>query len=190
MRKIRFALVLPVVQLVLAIGLLRWGIWQVHHPPGSFDTPYAATPMFACQGINAPAVLLENFFRTVAPLRRVNEMLSDRLVGGYDLSFLVGLMILWYLVGRNVDRRVMGATSAQRRTRAGNRLFQLLQVTCGACVGIMGAKQFDYLGRWNNVVGNILSGTLFLVWSLVLITLPGAKLVKAIRRRYSGEKAT
>jgi hypothetical protein len=66
----------------------------------------------------------------------------------------------------------------------------VLEVIVGICLLPMGIEDIGSGARWNNAVGNILSGTLFLAWSLVLITLPGAKLVKAIRRRYSGEKAT
>jgi hypothetical protein len=180
MRRLRFAIVLPVVQLVLSIGLLKWGRWQEHHPPGSFDTPYAATPVFACQGIRAPAVLLENFFRTIAPLNKVNEALSDKLHGGYNLSFLLGVIILWYLVGRRVDHRI--SRSAGAETTVGARVSQVLQVIVGICLLPMGIADIGSGARWNNAVGNMLSGTLFLVWSLVLTTLPGAKLVKPIRR--------
>jgi hypothetical protein len=177
-----------VVQLLLAIGLLKWGVWQEHHPPGSFDTAYVATPTFACEGINAPAVFLGNVVRAVAPPRRANEAVSDKLLGGYNLSFLLGVIILWYLVGRGVDRRISRSAGAQ--TTVGARVSQALQVIVGICLLPIGIGYIGSGARLNNALGNTLSGTLFLAWSLVLIALPGATLVKAIRRRHLPREET
>jgi len=190
MRKLRFALALPAIQLALTVALLRLGYWQERHPPGVFDTPYEATAVFVCHGISAPVAPVKDLFWRYIRLPEVSEPLWDALgFDLYDLVFPVGVVILWYIVGRSLDHRISGTAGSYTKTTAIMRAFQVLQVIWGIALFVNGISHILLPARWNNPVGNLLSGTMFLIWSFVLILLPGTKIVTAIRERYFPTKS-
>ena len=65
----------------------------------------------------------------------------------------------------------------------GRAVALFLVMAWGACIFFESLELFRNPGRYNNSVGNLAQGTLFLLWSLILIVFPATKLVNAIRRR-------
>jgi hypothetical protein len=109
--------------------------------------------------------------------------------GTSEISFLVGVVALWYLLGRLLDRRGSLAAPKQRRMTATRLSVQLLVMILGACLFFETLQSFRDPGRYNNPVGNLAQGILFLVWSFVLVILPGFTLANGIRRRHSSPEA-
>jgi hypothetical protein len=192
MPKFRSVIVLPSVQFVLAIVLLQWGFWAGKHPPGKFDTVYVATPGLLCLGLNAPAVVL----RMLAGMFLESLWPGDHLwgiagFGGEDLSFLAGVAVLWYLVGRSLDRRVLSTGSRTELGSTRYKLWQVMQMFWGGMVLWILVRQFNDplssgllyriragLGNYNNALGCILLDLGLLVWSLVLLIGPAIRLAK------------
>jgi hypothetical protein len=179
--KLRLSWILPLVQLPLAIFLLVWGnhseqsadVIRMH-----FDTLYAATPTMICIGINAPA----RFFAATSRLfDRVDH--APPTIAGLTLDyvfFMIGIVILWYLVGRTLDNRRLG--------RSAWSITKLLLIA--GPLALLGSFFFyDALqgflrpGRYNNQIGNISESLLFMMWSLVFLAVPALKVAQRLRLR-------
>src|SRR5579883_2189764 len=102
MQKLKFALALPILGLAIAAGLLQLG-YRAHAPVNS--ELYVPSARLVCFGFNAPALPL----RMLNPIRWGPAFYwLPRYLFGFDtddLFLLAGVVILWYLVGRAVDRR-------------------------------------------------------------------------------------
>src|SRR5579862_6774943 len=104
--KLRLSWILPLVQLPLAIFLLALGERSSHSAEVTrmhYDTPYLATPTLICKGINAPAGLLAI---TSGLFNRVDH--APPTIFGFTLDyvfFLIGVVILWCIVGSALDER-------------------------------------------------------------------------------------
>ena len=155
--------------------MLDWG--RHSGAQGRFDTLYFPTPALVCTGINAPATVLSAlaffFERVDHPRPTIFGSTLD-----YPL-FLVGVIILWYLVGRTLDSWRSTGKSALPWTRP-----RLIFV--GGPLALLGALFFyesmqGFLDpyRLNNRIGNMGHSVLALLWSAVLIGVP---IVKYVRR--------
>jgi len=179
--KLRLSWILPLVQLPSAIFLLEWG----EHSARSadvirmrYDTLYAATPTLICGGINAPAKLLAATSRLFG---RVDH--EPPAIFGITLDyvfFLIGVVILWYVVGQALEDR----QSAHDWRPVWTTTKLLL---AGGPLALMGSL-FFYLSlqgflspeRWNNLIGGVLQNILILLWSMVLLGVPSLKLVQRL----------
>lgn len=176
--QLRLRWVLPIAQLIAAVLLLQWG----RHLEGSqsrFDTLYFPTPALVCKGINAPATVLAGvaffFDRVDHPRPTIFGSTLD-----YPL-FIIGILILWYLVGRVLD--------SWRSTGKSFLAWTWLRlVFIGGPLAVLGAlflyeslQGFRDPWRWNNRTGNLVHSVLLLLWSIVLIGLPGLKLIQRLR---------
>jgi len=179
----RFSLLLPALQVPLAIAL--WEMGRFAQVPRRLDTLYSPTSTMVSFGINAPAV----FFRAlVFPLTRGNLWRPPDFLGFEleQLAFFVGVGILWYVVGRVLDRRRSNKLRIPRRITAGELVLNLLFVLLGLAILLEGIQGFRNPGRWNNRLGNYMEGTLFVAWSLVLIGIPVLRLAK---RKHGGRSS-
>jgi hypothetical protein len=179
--KLRLSWILPLVQLPLAIFLLEWG----EHSAQSadvirmrYDTLYFATPTLICGGINAPARFLAATSRL---FDRVDH--AQPTIAGLTLDyvfFMIGVLILWYLVGRALDNRQLGrsAWSITKLLLAGGPLALL-----GSLFFYNGLQGFLTPSRWNNQIGNIAQSLLFMLWSLVFLAVPALKIAQRLRLR-------
>ncbi len=175
--QMRLSWILPIVQLPLAIVMLEWG--RHSGMQSRFDTLYFPTPALLCRGINAPATVLMAiaFF-----FDRVDHDRPTILGATLDYPlFLIGVVVLWYLVGRALDSRRFADKSPLAWTWP--RL-----VLVGGPLALLGAL-FLYEGvqglftpwRWNNYWGNIAESVLTTLWSFVLIGTPALKLAQRFR---------
>jgi hypothetical protein len=179
--KLRLSWILPLVQLPLAIFMLEWG----EHSAQSaevirmrYDTLYAATPTLICIGINAPAKFLA---ATSYFFDRVDH--AQPTIAGLSLDyvfFMIGILILWYLVGRALDNHQLGrsAWSITKLLLAGGPLALL-----GSLFFYNSFQGFLTPYRWNNQIGNIGESLLFMVWSLVFLAVPALKIAQRLRLR-------
>ncbi len=96
MRKLKLALVLPVIQFIVASVLL-----YLAGPPGFSELRPRAR--LICWGPTAPAML----FRMPAMWEPTARFLPETVLGvaTIQVCFLVGVIVVWYLVGRALDRR-------------------------------------------------------------------------------------
>jgi len=172
MRKLKLAAILPALQFIIAVSLLKWHNRLAFPPRG--DELHVSTERMICLGINGPAWLF-SILLSPLPISRVG------IFGLYDIQFLIGVAALWYVVGKSLDRRSSGASV--ERASPGYFLWNLFLVSLGVYFFSMALASLRSLGRYNNPVGNLIEGILFFVWSVALITFPGIKLVNALRRK-------
>ncbi len=183
--KLRLSWILPLVQLPLAISLLAWGEHSAHSAEvikKRYDTLYAATPTLICGAINAPARLIA-----------VTSVFFDRFdrapptMVGFTLDyvfFMIGVLVLWYLVGRAFDNRQL-SHNPRRAAWTATKLFFVggPSALLGSLYFYGSLQGFRSPGRWNNQIGNIAQSVLLLIWSLVLLGLPVLKLTQRLRLR-------
>ena len=177
LRKLKFSIALPSLQLVLALSL--WS-WPVKLPKG-FDTLYFSTPWLIARGINGPALPVGSlgtlFYRT--------DHTPPSLFGfgPEELCFFVGIVVLWFVVGRELDLRQDSAL-LQRRSSLWRTALCLLSGFIGIVLLIGGFELVYYHHWYNNHVGDVAEGILFLLWSLALIGFPVLSVSKEIRWKH------
>ena len=104
---------------------------------------------------------------------------------GYDLedvAFLLGVALLWFLIGKWLDRRRFDEVSSENRMAMREILISMLLVALGLSMGtglfyegVHGLR--IPLGRfWWTIAESIL----FLVWSIVLIIASGLTITRVI----------
>jgi len=159
MRNVKLAVVLPLVQAIAAAALLCMA--------GPLRGPPVATARLICVGLNAPAL----FFSFVG----IGTVFG---IDGSDLSFLVGVIVVWYLVGRTLDRRRVPRTTGD----------SAMVPTVGYCFLLALGGLLFYVGLLNfqnptfdNLGHRPERGILTLLWSCSLIFLSGRALVRMIR---------
>lgn len=191
---ISFSVVLPSLQFLLALGLWEWGL-RIPWPKG-IDTLYYPTPILVCYGINAPALLFKAFG---APFRgtgwwSVPIFGSDLERFGFDLEsvlFFLGIIVLWYAIGTVLDRLNLSRASVETETSFGKIMRNVLLMILGILLFFIGLR--GLVGPWpwrSNPSGNVIACILLIVWSFILVGLPGVELLNEIRRKHSqGELA-
>ena len=179
MHKLRLALIMPVIQFVVAAILLQWGY---RTPVLRGSEIYIPTARLVCRGLNAPALL----FRILDPFTwGVEWHHIPRSILGFDtgdIPFLVGVIVVWYLVGRALDkRRIISGTAVKSRIAVA--LVACFLLLLGGFLFSVGLHDLGP-GRPNNPsppVGAVLT----LVWSVALIFFSGRGLVSLVRRSSS-----
>jgi hypothetical protein len=179
--RIKLSILLPSLQLALAVFLLQWG--KRIRPPRGLDTIYISTPSQICAGINAPATvfaLLERLFW------RVDH--PPPAIFGFGLGylfFLLGVALVWHLVGRGLDQRMLWRGRLAIWTKR-KLLFVGLPLTLIGAFFLYGGIR-SLLTPWglNNYWGSIASDSLAVLWSLFLIGIPASAAV----RLYHTERA-
>lgn len=177
MMKLKFATILPIIQFAIAAILLQCG-YRTHIPRRS--EMYMPTTRLICRGLNAPALL----FRILNPISwgpRFDWV--PRSILGFDTDdvfFLLGVIVIWYLMGRALDRRgdarVGGWIGILLRFA-----ISLILLGLGVILVLAGLHDFGP-GRPNNP-SFPLGAVLTLAWAIVLIFLPARGFVLTIRGR-------
>jgi len=166
MRKLRLALVLPITQFVIATILLKWGDRTV--PPGK--VMYVHTARLICWGLNAPALL----FRFLNPIGwgPMWDGLPRSILGfdTDDLFFLLGVIVVWYFVGRALDRRPASEKVAPRGTvTVATLMVCFVVLALGGLLSFAGVH--DLVHPSSNNPYHSVRGLLTLIWSVSLIFL-------------------
>ncbi len=199
MRRVRFAVVLPFVQVFIATILLVWtdlvipivyrNWWRFPRREVFIDEGVIATNTIS-HGINAPALL----FRGLAlSLRLQGHPVWG--VGLEDVFYLAGVVVLWCLVGRTLDRRRFRIISSPSSMSKGRVWFNLLLVFWGTLLFVGCFTSFYELTRASGVNihtfyfnSNIWALAFILVWALILLIFPSLNLAHWIRSRGVGRE--
>jgi hypothetical protein len=175
MQKLRLALVLPIIQFVVAAILLQSG--DPHVPM------YVPTARLICWGLSAPALL----FRALNPIGwgPTFERLPRSIVGvdTDDLFFLAGVIVVWYIAGRALDQRRTSKTAGRSGILTTSIVYPLLLVLGGV---LLFGGLYDLEHPSSNNPDHPVRGLLTLMWSVSLIFLSGRGLVRAIRHAFRG----
>jgi hypothetical protein len=175
MRRVGLAWILPLVQLLLAIGLLHWG--SRTFPPKRFDTLWMPTATMICQGINAPALPLSIFGRLFGVVDQAPPSFLG--FGPGELFFLAGVIIIWCLIGRVLDGHSFRDTSGG----LGHTLLNVFLMAWGILLFCMALAPLRNPGFLNNRFGNVVEGILFVCWSLLLVITSVLRFARTLRRR-------
>ncbi len=178
MSKLRFVLLLPFLQFVIAVSLL--GLGQTAMPPRGPDTLYVPITAMICTGITAPAILFK------LPLHWVPVYYWPN-VGKFsagDLLFLVGVVVVWAMVGRIIDARLLRSNQAIR-PRLGPRrtVFAVLMLLLGLLLFYMGIVPLQ--NSPGSVSGGIAEAILFFVWGGILTLVNIVRLLRSIYGTYN-----
>lgn len=172
MRKLRFALILPLIQLAIAWNLLVW--------KGQYITFLGNARAF-CFAINAPIMVMLAPFYYLAPLR---WMPSDIMgIRSDNFLALVAVGILWLLVGLRIDRFRREIRPRLDVSPFRNMLLNVFFMVCGTWlfvrVGMEWILRADSGGR--HMPSDILHGAIAIAWSVFLIVPAVRSLLRAIR---------
>jgi hypothetical protein len=171
-RKLRLAWVLPIIQVLVASILMEWS--KRAHGPRRVEY-YVPTSWLICRGLNAPALL----FRFLNPRMWVPTWdWVPRSVLDFDVDrvfFVVGVAVVWYLVGRGLDQRGISKTAGRHGVATAFIVYPLLLV-----LGVL-----LLYGGLRDLMNPItpyapVGASLMLIWSAVLILLSGRGLARAI----------
>ena len=190
MRKPKLALVLPIVQVGITAILTQWAdrvSWILLSNSSRAPGRLVHLHLFMIElrviwrGVNAPAFPV-GWLAELLPMYRILGFGVD------DLFYLAGVFVLWYLVGRRLDRCRIETPPADPRTTSGKIPFHLLIMALGMCLLFLSLLEFhreisfarDYFIRFYDLA----VCTLFLLWSLILLIFSGVSLTRGIRSRH------
>jgi hypothetical protein len=179
MRKLRLALVLPIIQVAIAAILLQ-AAYRTRLPRGSDAIPDVR---LICRGLNAPALVFR-LPNLMAPEATWIPKLPS--VFGFDVDdvyFLVGVVVVWYLLGRALDQRRSSRKEGGSKKATAFVVYPLL-LALGGLLFYGGLKDFGNPRSPN--LGSPVGAFLTLMWSVGLIVLSGRRLVRAIRPAFRG----
>lgn len=158
MRKLRFTIILPSMQVTVAAILLQWG-YRTQPPGVATNVPPVR---LICMGLNAPAML----FNTLDPLSWGEHWdWGPRYLIGFDrgdLFFLFGVAVVWALCGRALDSR--------DAARVPRKLAKTRAVAAFLVLGSVGTILFVAAVRDLTRTSD-LRAPFFFAWALVLILL-------------------
>lgn len=188
-RTLKFALVLPIVQVIITVALTLWAdrVDWMRGDSNRVPGPYVHVHLMAIKaryiwsGINAPTFpfcLVTGVWPPVLHLA-IGEIL-----------YLIAVALLWYRVGSYFDQRKSSAVPAIPRAGTGRKtLFRFLLVGWGIFLlfgniwTIGDAFPVLFLGGRLFRPDVLIVRTLFLLWSVLLIAFPGRKLAQDLRRK-------
>jgi hypothetical protein len=187
MRKLRLALILPVLQFVIALA-----VWP--YPMGSPKglVPSAPTIRTICLGMDAPALL---FPAVVVNRWPVFRWIPLKPYGFFtdELAFLFGVISLWCIVGLMLDQLRSAKASAHGRISIAslliNAALSLGLIYGGIRLFIAGLDWVFPIPQSGNRLGYFLGSIPLMGWAFALIFFPGLRFVKIIRRKYAGTES-
>lgn len=187
MRKLRWSLGLATLQSSLALTLV---VWSRHIPPegGAFRSGARAsipTLLFYSHGLSLPAWLAAKTLTSLMSLTL--HQASQVVLFGYELSevlFVVGVFVLWFIVGRVFDYGCSAASRWLDATTNGKIVINLalLILAFYLLVEAVAAAVFELQYAPNSLLndrGVVIA--LGLLWALILAVVSGRKIVAKFR---------
>jgi len=168
-RTLGWAVILPAAHVMAAVVMLY--VDSHSTPPHGYHSPYVSTARMILMGLNAPCVLVWGLSLTV--LTSISPSLYPGIVFGVavsDLMFLADVLVLWYLVGRAVDRR--GASQSRGLIEF---LVPSLLLVVGAVLSWLGLHDLHEQDRPYR-------GLLMLLWAVSLIFVSVERSIRMARR--------
>jgi hypothetical protein len=165
--KLRLAIVLPCIQVLLAFALLRAASHQ--RLPRGWDTPHTSDAALVCVGISAPAFPLITLAMLLPKQWQVGTVLS---FDAAQICFLLGVVVVWYWTGRALDRRMSRETWNEANVGVGSIMLRLLKCSWGIAVIVVGVRTIQIgvgIHSGGPILGYVVSASLFFAWAVVLI---------------------
>jgi|SRR5581483_1052492 len=187
MSRIRYALLLPILQICLAVSVSEWNAYAYSHIMLKREYLPVTTPFLLYRGVNAPALLFEMLCVRYLPIYRVNQPPATIFGLGWDeVVFLIAAVFTWFIVGPVLDRY-------RRRSKVFPTGIPALRILVTSCIGILGifllCGGIFALSRARlspNPVGQVCEGTLFVAWSVVLQVITAFRLRTTVHRYFMG----
>ena len=180
-QKLRLALVLPVTQVIITAILTLWAdrvTWLLIANSTRVPGPYVRVHLLAIslrliwRGVNGPTC-------PICVAGSANYLILGFSVG--ELVYLAAVVVLWYLVGRFLDRRRGLQPPAQYQSQTQGTMIAILTLVWVIILFLFGLVEIDRSPRGSfHVEAQIICALLF-VWSFLLIAFPARKLFLAAR---------
>jgi len=167
MWKLRLSLVLPLVQVAIFLCVFKWHVFY-------------SSRIDWWTALNAPTLLLLDPLVSFAPIR----WMPQRIIGllPRDFIVLVGAIILWFCVGRTLDKIRAQNPPQETRRNTNASLVSIFLIACGIRLFVIGLKSMlPAFPRQQHPLAELATGLVTVVWSLGLILLPALKLLKRVR---------
>jgi hypothetical protein len=187
-RKLRFALVLPIVQVAITAVLGVWAdrvdwilLSNTSRAPGSFVHLDLAIieGRLIWRGINAPTY----------PLCLAGSSNRQLLGFGVDeILYLAAVVLLWYWVGRFFDRRrgVEATSDGIKKVKPVYYFFLLAWGNFLLLVSLWNVStEVSFARSYFFRVDAFVVAAMYLAWSLILLTLAGRRLARGIPREHA-----
>jgi len=191
-RKLKFSLLLPTVQVILTAVLTLWADrvdWMLLGLSSRAPGPYVHVHLLAIEarhiwsGINAP---------TFPFCFAKGVWLPVLGMGVGEILYLVAVALLWYWVGSYFDQSRGLAVPEISRAKTSRTTFRFLLVAWGILLLFWNVSTIGdafpvlFLGGRLFRPDVVIVRTLFLLWSAILIVLPGRKLAQDLRHKWLG----
>src|ERR1700722_11779936 len=138
----RLVLILPLAMCLLTLAL--WGVATFEPHPQTGEIGFTPTPVMISYAISAPAFLVKI---PVVPFRGTKYLpMKPGYFNPENLVFLVGVFILWHLVGRAIQRHRLGITTPNSRPSTRSIIWQVFLIGVGTI--FVGAGTEGVLTRW------------------------------------------
>jgi hypothetical protein len=179
----RMSRILPVIHLIFAMILLKWGEYYAHPAwwvRGMYSSFWVPTAVLVCYGINAPAYRLVPALNTLVLGRFIPK------IAGFfpeEQLLLVGVVVLWYLVGKEIDAWRRPEEFSFAKPGAGKMVRNGIVLLYGMLLLVT----MNFHDTDNNRLGDLIERILWFVWALILIFLPARKLLIMVRRKPSNQ---
>jgi len=175
MQKLRLAAILPLAQVIIALGLFKWGHYEQRRVGYAL---YVSTGRHLCFAINAPARLLCFVFDDLFP-----DTFVPNIFGYYfdEILILPGVGLVWFLVGRGLDRLRGVPPRSQSRMTIPKAVFNLFLLAYGVYL-FWGetVMWFWYRNQLLSAGTHLYDAPFYWAWSIVLILVPVVSFAKVI----------
>jgi hypothetical protein len=190
-RKLKFSLLLPIVQVIITAVLTLWADrvdWMLLGLSNRAPGPYVHVHLMAVEarhiwsGINAPTFPF--CFATGVPLPALG-------MGVGEILYLVAVSLQWYLVGSYFDQRRGLAVPGISCAKTSRTTFRLLLVGWGTLLLLWNVSTIGnafpvlFLGGRLFRPDVVIVRTLFLLWSAILVVFPALKLAQDLRQKWA-----
>jgi hypothetical protein len=175
MRPFRLRILLPSIQIVVAVILLTSNYLR---PDPPHNPASRAADLQFCDGLNAPAALAKYLLMRIVyrevlfPYSPWAELIVQTVV----YLGLIGL--LWYVVGLEIDRRTRGGPSRSTARTCVRPIADSLLIAFGITLAIVAVKFHAGAGTYYG-----LFGILHLSWAVVIVAFYGHDLWIVLARR-------
>jgi hypothetical protein len=165
--RVKFSVLLPVVQLGVAITLISSN--RFRHD--SIENPsWVAPDRQVCDGLNAPAAVIRML------LVKLCDYLFTRqawLISVLEtIVFCVLVALLWYLVAIEISSMIRDGRSALTSTSGMRAVADVLLITFGISLAVAGGLVRHQFGGRPDIYANLVAAPYF-VWALIIVAFYG-----------------
>jgi hypothetical protein len=138
MSKLKYSLVLPIVQFPIALTLVLW-YYILSERQAAPILLFRPAVSFFCRGMNAPAWLIGGLISEVtrflilfaASSRSDWSSPSNYRIPFSEMFFLASVLVLWFLVGRAIDQNRLAQPPVGKKIRRGEILLNIFLLLLG-----------------------------------------------------------